>query len=393
MSSIIEREAAHTSGCYPKRQLALVRGAGSWVWGDSGNRYLDLTSGQGVALIGHAHPAVAAAVARQAETLITCPEIFYNDQRAQLLEKLVQITPEGIARAFLCNSGAEANEAAIKFARLFTGRTDIIATQRGFHGRTMGALSATWEPKYREPFQPLVPGFHHIPYDNLDALESALNAQVAAVIVEAVQGEGGVRPASFGYLKKAHQLCKKAGALLIVDEVQTGFGRTGRWFACQYDDMTPDLLTLGKGIAGGVPMGAVAIHERLGTLPPVSHGSTFGGNPLACAAALATVNVLETQDLPTRSAKVGAQLLQLLQDEIGQLPIVRQIRGRGLMIGIELRTRVTPALQKLQELGILALPAGPTVLRLLPPLIIEISELEKAVSAIRTALTEMAADA
>lgn len=381
-----EIEQLHTSGCYPKRPLTLVRGAGVWVWDDAGRRYLDCTSGQGVALIGHAHPAVAAATAQQAATLITCPEIFYNDQRARLLARLTGLAPAGLTRAFLCNSGTEANEAALKFARLLTGRPGVIALQRGFHGRTLGSLSATWEPKYREPFEPLLPGFRHAPFDNLEALRAALGADVGAVIVEPVQGEGGVRPASPGYLGEVQALCRQAGALLILDEVQTGFGRTGRWFGCQHDGVTPDLLTLGKGMAGGLPMGAALLHERLSALPPGSHGSTFGGNPLVCAAALATLTVLEQEDLPARAAISGAYLLARLQEQVAHLPAVRQVRGRGLMLGVELRTRVTPCLQRLQELGVLALPAGPTVLRLLPPLTIERDEMDEAAAAVRSAL-------
>lgn len=381
-----EIEGQHTSGCYPKRPLTLVRGEGVWVWDDAGRRYLDCTSGQGVALIGHAHPAVATAVAQQAATLITCPEIFYNDQRARLLARLTGLAPMGLTRAFLCNSGTEANEAALKFARLLTGRPGVIAMQRAFHGRTFGSLSATWEPKYREPFEPLVPGFRHVPYDNREALRAALNDQIAAVIVEPVQGEGGVRPPSAGYLAGVQALCQQAGALLIVDEVQTGFGRTGRWFGCQHDGVTPDLLTLGKGVAGGVPMGGVMLHDRLGALPAGSHGSTFGGNPLACAAALATLDVLAQADLPGQAARNGAYIQEQLLAHVAHLPVVRQVRGRGLIVGIELRTRVTPYLQSLQALGVLALPAGPTVLRLLPPLVITPAELDLAVTAVAAAL-------
>lgn len=382
-----EMENRHTSGCYPKRPLTLVRGEGVWVWDDAGRRYLDCTSGQGVALIGHAHPAVAAAVARQAATLITCPEIFHNDRRAALLARLIGLAPPGLSRVFLCNSGTEAVEASLKFARLLTGRPGFIAMQRGFHGRTFGSLSATWEPKYREPFEPLLPGFKHVPYDNLDALAASLDDRTAAVIVEPVQGEGGARPPSPGYLAGVQALCQQAGALLIADEVQTGFGRSGHWFGCQHDGVTPDLLALGKGMAGGVPMGAVLLHERFGPLPAGSHGSTFGGNPLACAAALATLDVLEQDDLPTQAAARGAYLLDQLQIRVAGLPLVRQVRGRGLLVGIELRTRVTPYLQSLQTLGVLALPAGPTVLRLLPPLVITPAELDQAVEAIIAALT------
>lgn len=384
--NVIDLESRHTSGCYPKRPLALVRGEGVWVWDDTGRRFLDCTSGQGVALIGHSHPAVAAALAEQAATLITCPEIFFNDRRAAFLERLTGLAPAGLTRLFLCNSGTEAVEAALKFARLLTGRPAIMAMQRGFHGRTFGSLSATWESAYRQPFEPLVPGFRHVPFDNLDALAQALDDQVAAVILEVVQGEGGVRPAHPGFLAHAHALCRQHGALLVIDEVQTGCGRTGRWFACQHDGVTPDILALGKGLAGGMPMGATLLHESLSALPVGSHGSTFGGNPLACAAGLATLEVIESLDLPAQAAVKGDYLLQRLHDTVLPQPVVRAVRGRGLMVGIELKARVTPILQQLQAHGILALPAGPTVLRLLPPLIITQAELDGVVEVVAAVL-------
>ena len=378
-------EQAHTAGVYPKRPVVITRGQGARVWDEEGREYIDATSGQGVALLGHAHPAVARAIAEQAQTLITCPEIFFNDRRAQFLERLTSLAPAGLTRAFLCNSGAEAVEAALKFARLATGRKGIVATIRGFHGRTMGALSATWEPKYREPFQPLIPGFTHIPYDNLETAEKAIGPETAAVIVEAVQGEGGVRPASPGYLSGLRRLCDERGALLILDEIQTGLGRTGRWFACQHTGVVPDLMALAKGLAGGVPMGAVLIGPRVGSLPPMSHGSTFGGNPLACAAALATLDVLEKEKLPEQAAEKGEYLLGRLRRI--EADKVREVRGIGLMIGVELRERVTPYLMALMRLGVLALPAGPTVLRLLPPLVISYDEMDRLTAAVEHVLT------
>ena len=228
---IITLESAHTSGVYPKRPLAIVRGKGARLWDAEGNEYIDCVGGQGAANLGHAHPAIVSAISQQAGQLITCPEIFYNDRRAELLAALANVAPAGLSRAFLCNSGAEAVEAAIKFARLNTARTHIVACMRGFHGRTMGALSATWEPKYREPFEPLVPGFTHVPYNDLAALDAAVTDSTAAVLLEVVQGEGGVRLGDPAFLLGAQRLCRKHGALLIVDEVQTGYGRTGSLFA------------------------------------------------------------------------------------------------------------------------------------------------------------------
>lgn len=387
MEGVIALERRFTSGVYPKRDVAIVRGRGARVWDAAGREHIDCVGGHGVANLGHCHPAVTEAIARQAQMLITCPEVFYNDRRAEFLARLVERLPEGLERVFLCNSGAEGVEAAIKFARLSTGRPGIVATMRGFHGRTLGALSATWERKYRRPFEPLVPGFTHAPFDNLEAMEKAVGDETAAVLVEIVQGEGGVRPGSRAYFQGLRRLCDERGALLIVDEVQTGFGRTGRWFACQHHGLVPDLMCLGKAIAGGVPMGAVAIGPRVAELPTGSHGSTFGGNPLACAAALAALDAYEREGLVERSAELGAYLLDRLRAL--DSPLVREVRGLGLMLGIELKRRVTPVLQALMARGVLALPAGSTVLRLLPPLVIKREELETVAEAIGEVLAEM----
>ena len=380
IQNITAIEDAHTSGAYSKRPLTLVRGAGSTVWDEAGNSYIDATSGQGVALLGHSHPAVVEAISRQAGTLITCPEIFYNDQRAQLYEQLTSILPTEINRFFLCNSGTEAIEGALKVARLFTNRTGIVATMRGFHGRTLGALSLTWNPKYRKDFEAWQPQVTHIKYDDIEAARAAITSETAAVVVEAVQGEGGVHPASAEYLQALREICTETGALLILDEIQTGFGRTGRWFAFEHAGIVPDIVALAKGIGGGMPMGAVAWRGELGLLPGGTHGSTFGGNPLACAAAIAAINTLRDENLIQQSAEKGAWLVEQLQAL--NLEQVREIRGQGLMIGLELKGRVTPVLQALQDAGILALPAGNTVLRLLPPLIISYDEMRQIINAI-----------
>ena len=382
-AAIIAVEQQHTSGLYPRRPVAMVRGAGVYLYDAEGRAYLDCVGGQGAANLGHCHPTVVAAVQAQAATLLSCPEIFHNDVRAFYLTALAAALPFA-ARMFLCNSGAEAVEAGLKFARLLTGRPKIIAAKRGFHGRTFGALSATWEPKYREPFEPLVPAFAHVAYGDVAALAEAVDAQTAAVLLEPVQGEGGVRPAPAGYLAAARQICDEHGALLLVDEIQTGFGRTGRLFAIEHEGVTPDLLLLAKSIAAGLPMGAVAIHERHGPLPGGAHGSTFGGNPLLCAEALAAQHVYQAEGLHQQAAEKGAWLMGRLREL--QLPAVREVRGLGLLVGLELKTRVQPTLQALLERGVLALPAGPTVLRLLPPLIITYTELEQVVAAIEAVL-------
>ncbi len=384
MSETVVTENQYASGLYAKHNLVIIRGQGALLWDEQGRQYLDCASGHGVANLGHAHPAVVQAIARQAERLITLPETYYNDQRARLMEKLVGLFPD-MQSVFLCNSGAEAVEAAIKFARLSTGRSQIVAAMRGFHGRTLGALSATWNKRYRQPFEPLVPGFEHIPYNNLESLDKAITGQTAAVLLEVVQGEGGVYPADPAFLQAAQQLCQQRGALLIIDEVQTGLGRTGRLFASQHYQVIPDLLCLAKSLAGGLPMGAALIGPRVQNLAPGLHASTFGGNPLACAAALAVLQTLEDEDLPRQAAEKGAYLVQQLSEI--QSPLIREIRGLGLMIGIELKQKVAPYLQALEAQGILALPAGMNVIRLLPPLVITCEQIDHLVAALTQVLT------
>ena len=381
-------EAHYGTGVYPSRGITLVRGAGATVWDDQGRAYLDCTAAYGVAILGHCHPAVVAAIQAQAAQLINCAGIFANDQRAQWLAELAAVLPAGLERLFLCNSGTEAVEAALKFARLGAagtpGRPGVVAARQGFHGRTLGALSATWNPHYRELFAPLLPGFRHVPYNNLAALDAALTEEVGAVLLEVVQGEGGVRPGEAAFLQGAQRLCRERGALFILDEVQTGFGRTGRLFAAQHHDLMPDLLCLAKGIAGGFPLGAVALGPRVAPIPVGAHGATFGGNPLACAAARATLRVLLAEDLPGQAAAKGAYLLERLRGLAH--PRILAVRGVGLLVGVELRERVAPLLAALQARGVLALNAGPTVIRLLPPLIISRAEIDQAVDTLADVL-------
>ncbi|MBI4670991.1 MAG: acetylornithine/succinylornithine family transaminase [Chloroflexi bacterium] len=383
---IIETESKYTSGVYSKRPAAIVRGQGARLWDSDGKPYIDCVGGQGSANVGHSNPAVVQAIAEQAARLMVATEVFYNDQRAMLEEKLVRVAPPqaNVNRVFLCNSGAEANEGAIKFARYHTGRKEIVATMRGFHGRTFGALSATWEPKYREPFEPLVPGFKHIPYDNLDKAAQAIDKNTAAVILEIVQGEGGVRPGSKAFIEGITKLAHERGALVILDEIQTGFGRTGKMFAAEHYDIAPDLISVAKSIAGGLPMGAILISERIRKLEPQTHGSTFGGNPLVCAAANATIDYLREHQLPARAAELGEYALGRLKRI--ESPLIRDVRGSGLLLGVELKIKVTPVLQALMERGVLALPAGPNVLRLLPPLVIEKEDLDAAIDEIERVL-------
>jgi LysW-gamma-L-lysine/LysW-L-ornithine aminotransferase len=383
MKETIDIENRHTSGVYAKNGVCIVRGQGALLWDSLGKEYIDCAAGHGVAILGHAHPEVVRAIAEQAGILVTCQEAFYNDRRAELLSALGNLVP-GLERVYLCNSGTEAVEASIKFSRLSTGRTQIVAAMRGFHGRTMGSLSATWNKKYREPFEPLVPGFCHVPFNNLQALADAMSEETAAVLLEVVQGEGGVHPAEEDYLLLARKLCTKYGAHLIVDEIQTGFGRTGEMFAINHYGVIPDMVCLAKAIAGGLPMGAVLVSKSVNNLSPGMHGSTFGGNPLVCAAALAVLRVIEQDQLCSQSAEKGRYLLSSLREI--KSPVIREVRGMGLMVGIEIKQKVAPYLGALQEAGVLALPAGLNVIRLLPPLVIAYDQLDAVIDKIQAVL-------
>ena len=387
MTALFQLEDRHGSGTYAKRPTAILRGEGVYVYDESGKRYLDATSGQGVAALGHCHPAVTQAIAEQAQTLVTCHESFYNDRRAELYEMLSAIMPGDLNRFFLCSSGAEANEAALKVARLLTGREGIVASKRAFHGRTAGALAITWTAKYRKPFQSWLPPVTHIGYNDIDAAQQAISDKTAAVVVEAIQGEGGVHEADTAFLQALRQCCDRTGAMLILDEIQTGLGRTGAWFGFEAADIIPDIVSIGKAIGGGLPMGAVCWRDAHGQIARGTHGSTFGGNPLACAAAIAVLKTIRSENLVEQAHDNGLWLKEHLTAL--NLKSVRGLRGRGLMAGLELRGRVTPALKALQEQGALALPAGLNVLRLLPPLIIDREQLRALVDAIAAALEQV----
>jgi LysW-gamma-L-lysine/LysW-L-ornithine aminotransferase len=380
---ILEIETNHSAGTYTKQPLVIVHGQGASLFDPDGVEYLDCSSGHGVANLGHAHPKIAEALYKQASTLITLFETFPNDKRAELMKKLTSLV-DGLDRVFLCNSGTESVEAAFKFARISTGRKNIVAAMRAFHGRTYGSLSATFNKKYREGFEPLVPGFSHVAYNNIEALDKAVTEETAAVILEVVQGEGGVYPAAAEYIQAARQICDGRGALLIVDEIQSGFGRTGRMFAIQHFGVVPDLLTCAKALAGGVPIGAVLIGRRVKNLMPGVHGSTFGGNPLSCAAAVAALGVMEDENLPRQALVKGAYLM----DQLRRIdsPHIREVRGMGLMIGIELKQKAAPYIRALQEKKIIALNAGMTVIRLLPPLVISYRQLDHLVDVLTEVL-------
>ena len=379
-----ELEQKYELAVYPRRDFVLVGGKGARLFDDQGNQYIDCASNVGVSNIGHGHETVAKAVYEQYLTLGNCYSMFYNPVRARLAEKLVALSPGSLNRVFFCNSGAEANEAALKFARSSTGKPEIIACMRGFHGKTMGALAATWGPEYQKPFAPMLPGIKHVPFNNFEKLEAAVGEQTAAVLLEPVQGEGGVRVGDREYFQKVRDLCDARNILLIMDEVQTGFGRTGTLFACE-QFATPDLLCLAKSLAGGIPMGAVLCNDRV-SVPLKSHTSTFGGNPTACAAALASINVIESEGLVANAKKLGDYFQEQLRGIESQK--IRQVRGLGLMIGVELKEKAGPYVQKLMDKRVIVLLAGATVIRLLPPLVISKAEIDTVVKALKEVLAD-----
>jgi acetylornithine/LysW-gamma-L-lysine aminotransferase len=363
---------------FSKRPLSIVRGSGALLYDADGNEYIDCGANYGTCNIGHCNPEVVKAIKAQSEQLIYISSTYYNEQRGKLMEKLIEITAEPLSKVFLCNSGSEAVEAAIKFARASTSRPEIIAMTRAFHGRTLGALSATFESKYRKPFEPLLEGFLHVSYGNIEALKEKISDQTAAVIIEPVIGEGGVVLPPSGYFQDLRKVCTENNTLLIIDEIQTGFARTGKMFAYEYHDISPDLLCLGKSIAGGLPMGAVVATKEACDIPKNSHGSTFGGNPFTCAAANASIQYIIDNNLPLKAAELGEHFLGGLQTIKEQSSIVRKARGLGLMLGLELKTRNSKYLMELMQNGVLALPAGKNVIRFLPPLVINQSQIDFA---------------
>jgi len=377
---IIDAEEKIMANTFAKRDLVLTRGKGATVWDINGNEYIDCTGSYGVAVVGHCHPKVVAAVQRQVETLIACHASFYNDTRSELLEKLIRLAPEELNKVFLSNSGAESVECAIKLARKYSGKPEIISLMGAFHGKTMGALSATWKKKYRKPFMPLVPGFKHVPPNNLEKMREAITDKTAAVLVEPVRGEGGVLVPSDGFLSGLRKICDEKGVLLIFDEVQTGFGRTGKVFACEHWNVVPDIMCLAKSVAGGLPMGATfAREEVMGAFQRGEHSSTFSGNPLICAAASAAIDVLVEEKLPERAATLGQYFKDKLEALAEKYNIVREVRGLGLMLGMEMRFDVYNILQGCMERGVLVLDAGRNVIRFLPPLVIEKQQIDRVV--------------
>ena len=386
---IIDIENKLMANVFAKKPVVLTRGKGALVWDVNGKEYMDCTGSYGVALLGHSHPKVVEAVRKQAQKLISCHAGFYNDKRAELLQKIVQITPRGLDKAFLSNSGAEAVECAIKLARKFTGKPEIIAMMGGFHGKTMGALSATWDKKYREPFQPLVPEFKHVPPDNLEKIRETVTDKTAAILVEPIRGEGGVRVPPDGYLEGLREICDEKNVLLILDEIQTSFGRTGKLFGCEHWNVTPDVICLAKPFAGGLPIGITVSKENImSSLKVGEHSSTFSGSPLVCAAACAAIDVLVEDKLAERAATLGGYFKARLEELQAKYKIVKEVRGLGLMLGVELRYDVLNIILKTMDRGILILNAGRNVLRFLPPLIIKKEQIDKAISVLDKVIGE-----
>ena len=371
---LADKYLMHTGKRLP---VTFVRGRGCLVYDDAGREYLDLVAGIAVNVLGHAHPEVAAAVASQAHAIIHASNLYFTQPQVELAQRLVELSFP--ARVFFGNSGAEANEAAIKIARKWgvrnkKGAFQIITSIGSFHGRTMATITAGGQPKYSDPFKPLPDGFVHVPFNDLEAIRAATNEQTVAVMLEPVMGEIGIVPAAPGYLKRVREWCDKRNLLLILDEVQTGLGRTGRWFAHQHAGITPDVMTLAKGLGGGVPIGACLANEGADVFEPGDHGSTFGGNPLACSAALAVLHVIERDGLVGHAAEMGEALRESIQD-LG----AKDLRGLGLMQAFEFEeAKAKPFQLACLEAGLIVNAVDDHSVRLVPPLIIGAAEIERA---------------
>jgi acetylornithine/N-succinyldiaminopimelate aminotransferase len=394
-TALLDSATKHLYANYKPASVVFVRGQGSELFDVDGKAYLDLCAGVAVSVVGHAHPVLARAIAEQAARVIHVSNYFYNEPNIQLAEELCKRS--GMDRAFFCNSGAEANEALLKLARRHfwaageRQRVRVIAFHNAFHGRTLGALSMTGTPKYREGFGDLGP-VTHVPYGDLDGVKRALGPDVCAINAEAVQGEGGVVPAPAGFLRGLREVCDRAGALLLLDEVQTGIGRLGRFFGYQGAGVEPDAIAVAKGLAGGVPIGAMLTREQFaGALPPGTHGSTFGGNPLACAAALAVLRIVDDERLVEGAREKGAKLVEMLDELALEFPrVCEAVRGEGLLVGLLLRPGYVArdVLPRAQQAGVLLTAAGDRVLRFSPPLVVRVDELARGVNALRPVLAE-----
>jgi acetylornithine/N-succinyldiaminopimelate aminotransferase len=366
---IIDLDKDYVMQTYGRQPLALKKGKGAVVWDVEGVPYIDCVAGIAVNNVGHAHPRVAEAISKQAHKLIHTSNIYYTEEQVRLAKQLVEISPH--QKAFFCNSGAEANEGAIKLARKFTGKGDIIAMENSFHGRTITTITATGQHKYKKGFGPLPPGFNHVPYGDLEAVGDAITEKTAAVLVEPVQGEGGIIIPPQGYLDELKKICHENDVLLIFDEVQTGFGRTGEMFASQTFKVTPDITTLAKAIAGGFPMGAILASAEVGSaFEPGDHAATFGGGPLACAAGLASIQTIQEEGLVVKSRENGIYFQNELKELFQEHGRVEDVRGVGLMLGIEMDMPCTQMVDAMRHQGVLVNCTAENVLRLVPPLVI-----------------------
>lgn len=381
-------EKQYDSGVYNKHDVVITRAEGAKAWDENGREYVDCVCGYGVANVGHSHPEVVKAVQEQAGRLMVLPQSLPNDRRAELLAELVDVLPDGLDRAFLCNSGTEAMEAAKKYAITATGRSRFVSMKRGFSGRSLGALAFTWEPKYREPFGAAVDNENvdFVEYNDVEALLKAVTEETAAVIIEPVQGEGGVRPADKEFIEAARRITKEKGALLILDEIQSGFCRTGKMFCSEHYDVTPDAMTLAKGMGGGVPVGALAMTAEVADkMPAGGHGTTFGGNPLSMAASVAAIKAMKKEDMAEQAREKGEYFTEKLRAI--ESPKIKEVRGLGLMIGVELNEASQPYITALEhDESILALQATPLVVRFLPPCTISKEQIDQVVAAFERVL-------
>ncbi|MCL2642224.1 MAG: acetylornithine/succinylornithine family transaminase [Candidatus Bathyarchaeota archaeon] len=386
---IMDLESFYLANVFSKKPLVFTRGKGALLWDINGKEYIDCASSYGVAALGHCHPNIVAAIKAQAEQLITLHSCYYNDKRAEFVQKLVNITPKGLDKAFLSNSGAESVECALKLARKATGKTEIISIMGAYHGKTMGALSLTWDKKYREPFMPLIPDVKHVMPDNSDKIREAITDKTAAVIMEPIRGEGGIRVPSDNYLQQVREICTEKGVLLILDEVQTSFGRTGKLFCCQNWNVTPDIMCLAKPFAGGLPIGiTVAQKDLMSTFKVGEHSTTFSGSPIVCAAGCAAIDTLIAEDLSGKAAVDGKYFKSQLEKVASRHKIVKEVRGLGLMLGMELRYDVYGVIMKTLNKGALVIDAGRTVVRILPPLVINKEQIDKVIKILDEALGE-----
>lgn len=374
-------------GLYQRFPVTVESGLGARVTDVDGKEYVDCMGGYGVALVGHRNERVVAAIKGQLDRVITVHSSLYSRTREEFLSTLVGLAPDGLSQVHLNNSGAEAVEAAIKLARKYTGRKGMVAMRGSYHGKSMGALSVTFNPKYRRAFEPLVAGASFAPFGDIEALRAAVSDETGFVIVEPIQGESGINVAPDGFLQDVRRLCDERGALLVFDEIQAGLGRTGRLWAGSHWDTIPDIMCLAKGIAGGIPMGAtLARPEILGAMSKGEHSSTFGGNPVSCAAGTATLLALTEDGLVANAERAGAALMRGLEELRGRHPIIREVRGMGLMVGVELRFDVREVLADLIREGVLMLYSGRNILRMLPPLVISGDEIRRVLGALDAAL-------